>query len=234
MEGGWNPDDATRSPACRASRSEGAFHPDSSVVFSQKEYSFNNIQLTGEVVSKKLDAQEVERWIVANYPTAVNSTCGLHVHMSFPSSLSYSLLMTPNFTTFLCNELRNWGIVSEIPPDHCLWSRLNGESEYCRAVYYGDKQAFHKKKDYNREREGSRYTVVNYTYNMYRTIEVRVLPMMPTPKLSVSAVMEVLRLTNKFLYMEGIGRLKPIHVNIPSTPELGLIVEKEFTTPCVS
>ena len=157
----------------------------------------------GEIVSPPMEATEptVTDFVTANYPTAVNDTCGLHVHMSFKHRLNYQRLMTPEFTKAMVVGLREWAEQEKLPKGHPLWPRLlDPDHRHCAHIYCGEEQSKQVSKDYqSRGKAHSRYTAINYCYNQHQTVECRLLSMMDTPEQAVRAVMEVLRITNRFL-----------------------------------
>lgn len=152
-----------------------------------------------EVGNNKLDMTKVGAWIRQFYPSKVNASCGLHTHMSFKHAGHYQLLMIPEYQATVIEYLGRWAKEKGLKPDHPIWPRLRGENKYCRLDYFADSQAAMTTKVYNRERPGNRYTAINYSFNQHGTIECRVLPMMEDAETAVSAVEEILRITNACL-----------------------------------
>lgn len=155
----------------------------------------------GEIVSKPLPVGQVAAWVRKCYPEHVNKTCGLHVHMSFEHKLNYSRLMTPDFTPYMVNAIREFGHKESLPDDHALWPRVNEPNHpHCAHIYLGDKQAIVGVKDYrSRGKEYSRYTFLNYCEKFHKTIECRGLCMFTDAEQAVRAIMCVLDSTNAFL-----------------------------------
>lgn len=162
----------------------------------------------GEIPSPKLAMEEVEKFILDCYPSHVNATCGLHVHMSFLHRLNYQRLMTPEFGRAMIAALLKWAQEEELPKDHPIWDRVtNPKHQHCSHEYLGDKQVHLRKKDYNsRGTTHSRYTAINYCYSLQKadgtplnTVECRLLPMMETAPQAVRGVKVVLNQTNRFL-----------------------------------
>lgn len=137
-----------------------------------------------------------------NHPQKVNHTCGMHVHMSFDSLWYYQLLMVPEYQITMIEYLTRWAKDNKFKDTHHIWARLRGESQYCRNEFWPDIQSGTKRKDFNHDRPGHRYTHVHYC-GRQRTIEIRTLPMMDKVKLAVSAVQEVISITNACLYVLG-------------------------------
>lgn len=147
--------------------------------------------------------------ITRNHPHKINSTCGMHVHMSFESLLHYGLLMVPEYQETMLVYLTKWAkkqVNSKGQPlfndDHYIWARLRGESEFCRKNFWPDAQAATKRKGFDRNAKGNRYTVIHYC-GRQNTVECRVLPMMATPRHAVGAVQEVIDITNACIYILG-------------------------------
>jgi len=161
----------------------------------------HKIPQVGEIVSPILEVPEVEDYIRTNYPNIVNETCGLHVHMSFKYKLNYQRLMTEDYTRKMVVGLIDWAKRNDLPKDHPLWPRLmKPNHNHCAHVYLGDNQVTIAGKDYNsRGTNYSRYTAINYCWAQHKTVECRLLSMFDTADQAVSAVGEVIRITNLFL-----------------------------------
>lgn len=52
----------------------------------------------GELPSPPMEVKKFPLWMTKYYPSHVNDTCGLHVHMSFKSALHYQRLMIPEYS----------------------------------------------------------------------------------------------------------------------------------------
>lgn len=157
----------------------------------------------GELVSEPLEVKKVEDWILKMYPAQLNDTCGLHVHQSFENKMNYQRLMDPSFPATIIACMTDWAKRVDLPKTNSLWNRLKGGSEYCQHTFHADEQAGTVAKDYDKTRNGHRYTVINYCFARNQTVECRLLPMMPTPELGASAVGEIIKVTNAFLVATG-------------------------------
>lgn len=137
----------------------------------------------GEICSAPLHSLAVVmRWVEKNYPSSVNSSCGLHVHISLKSNLSYSRLMSLEFYNFFLSRVETWGKEREILSTLPFWSRLKGANSYCRKTFAPDNQANKTSKD------PWRYTHLNYCFALHSTIECRVFPMFKNKSLAVEAI----------------------------------------------
>lgn len=154
----------------------------------------NKLQ-TGELQSEPMEVRKVQSWMEQSYPSHVNDTCGLHVHMSFKSALHYMWLMRPEFQETMKEYVKQWAIDEGIPKTHPLFFRLKGSNTYCRDEFHADGQAARTKKSYDHGGP-SRYTMINYPHGLHGTIEARLLPMFDTVDLAVKAVSRVLDVTN--------------------------------------
>lgn len=155
--------------------------------------------LTGELPSEPLEPSKFVAWMKKFYPSHVNETCGLHVHMSFESALHYQRLMTPAYQGTVVRYLTDWAKEEGLPSSHPIWSRLKGESRYCQLKYFADAQAQTRSKSYDQSRPGHRYTAINYPFLQHGTVEVRILPMMENVDQGIRSVQRVLDITNAFL-----------------------------------
>lgn len=146
----------------------------------------------GELPSPKLRPREVPGWIIANHPTSVNRTCGMHVHISVKKAAMYDKLIDPRLTEFILKRLEEWGKKAPIKNKN-FWSRIRGENSFCKKVFAPEGQIN------NPGKSGDRYTVINYTWRRFGTIECRVLPAFQTPIISAKAVLQVVDAIEDFL-----------------------------------
>lgn len=166
----------------------------------------------GELVSKPLTLDKVEKWIKTCYPQHINETCGLHVHLSFGLHLNYMRLMSEEFATqYIIGAVRDWATKEGLPTNHPQWNRLIPNHpwtlEHCAHLYLGDAQAKMKKKDWHsRGKAYSRYTFVNYcagqhggTKGSTGTVEIRGFSMPPTAPQAYRAVLTVVDAVNRWL-----------------------------------
>ena len=188
LEGGW--DSKIRRPWNEVSRDGGVIRDGSIRGIDPAQY------FIGELPSKPLSVAELLSWMRQWYPDVVNESCGMHVHMSFGSALLYQKLMTPDFMDTICDSFLMWAKEKKFPDTHHFITRLTGGSVYCQRRFSADKQVQRTRKEYDREQEGNRYTIVNYPFRLTGTIEVRVLPMMDNADLAVDAVTHLIKLTN--------------------------------------
>ena len=186
--------------------------------------------IKGEIVSKPLPIEKIEEWVRHAYPQHVNETCGLHVHMSFHYRSNYARLMTPDFTPFIVEKVKQFCKTENITQDHPQWKRvLNKDHPHCAHQYLAEGQVKMTRKDYeSRGKPYSRYTFVNYCAGQHNpagggTVEIRGLAMFDTAEQAIRAIMTVVNGTNEFLSKIR-HREKPARVFIKTRPE----VRQEF------
>jgi hypothetical protein len=153
----------------------------------------------GELGIGPLTLEEWSKWLKVNYPQKVNASCGMHVHLQLATSLAYSRLMNPSYPATVIAYMSKWSKGEGLAKDHPIWPRLKGKSVYCQHLYMADEQIRNTGKDHNRERNGHRYTVINYCHGRYGTIECRLLPMMQTADQAQRIIQEFIDVTNGFL-----------------------------------
>jgi hypothetical protein len=163
----------------------------------------------GEIPSPPLKLDHWEAWLRSHYPPFVNDTCGMHVHQSYDTSLTYQRLMTPQYPKTVLEEFKKWAKEKGYPEKHPLMLRLYGEgkagtpSEFCQPIFQADEQARRTEKRYNHFEPGHRYTVMNYCWGMgnRQTIECRLLPMFEEVNVAIEAILKLLAITNSFLFV---------------------------------
>lgn len=153
----------------------------------------------GEISSPPLVPAMMGEWIKKHYPHTINDSCGLHIHISFASCERYSTLMDIRYHDTLVHYLTKWAKAEGFPSGHPIYGRLNGESIYCQKKFWPDKQVLQREKIYDKQKEGHRYTILNYCHGLLGTMEVRVLPMMDTPQQATRALNLVCDITNACL-----------------------------------
>ncbi len=153
----------------------------------------------GEFPSEILELQKYPLWMSKNYPSHVNHTCGMHVHMSFNKAFHYCRLMVPEYPQTIVIYMAKWAMDEKLPANHPIWDRLRGKNEFCKLEFFPDEQAKQSRKIYDHAMKGHRYTVINYCHAKTSTLECRLLPMMDTAEQGIRAVKRVLDITNACL-----------------------------------
>ena len=154
----------------------------------------------GELPSQAMARGQLANWMRTFYPSHVNETCGMHMHMSFGRPLTYQRLMTPVYPATVIRHMTRWAQKEALASTHPLWPRLRGESEYCQHVFNADDQVkWTGGKDYDHHRKGHRYSVVAYRWPTHQTVEIRLLPMFEKWDQALRAIEEQLNITEAFL-----------------------------------
>lgn len=165
-----------------------------------------------------------KRWLTKMYPQHLNESCGMHVHMSFRTALTYQRLMSPKYPATIVAYVKQWALNEPtINADHCIWGRLAGNSAYCQHVFHADEQVKSPGKDFDQRRVGHRYTVINYCWRN-STLECRLLPMMPNVEVAAKAIQEIVDITNGYLIATR-AREKTMSAGLEYDP--GLDVKEE-------
>ena len=143
---------------------------------------------------------EAEQSIRLHYPEKINRTCGLHVHLSFPTPGHYSAIMSERFENFLHARLMRYGRKKNFSPDGQFFQRLAGRNTYCKSRYT-DWRAMTQATANHKSEE--RYAFLNYCYGLHRTVEVRVLPAFSRPLSAIRAIQYTVETFEKFLSLPG-------------------------------
>jgi hypothetical protein len=171
---------------------------DGSVFRNRKPVGYN----VGELPLSPIVPAALPNVLRHHYPHKVNSTCGMHVHMSFSTLWHYNLLMVPEYQETIVHYVTLWAKKEKFKDDHHIWARLRGESEFCLKEFWPDIQASTKRKTHSMGALGHRYTMIHYC-GRQMTIECRLLPMMAKTDQAIRAIQLVIDITNACLYMLG-------------------------------
>ena len=150
----------------------------------------------GEMVSKPLRIDEIEKFIMDFNPDYINKTCGSHVHISFTNELSYSMIMTLEFYEYFKKEMVKFGHdVLKLPNDHDYFTRFRGVY-YCKDQFIPECQ-----KNIHRSYDHDRYTIINYCYHVRnrKTAEFRVISAFDDPTQLKQVVRKMYNLINEYL-----------------------------------
>lgn len=153
-----------------------------------------------ELPSPPLEPASMEEWMRKCWPQVIDAHCGMHVHISFQTSLAYSRVVREEYPGTIVKLFREWSTEERLPADHPIWDRLDGKSIYCQHVFHGDEQLKNVSKDRDQRRKGHRYTVVNFAWGRgIPTAETRLLPMFEDVEQGIRAMRFLIDITNKFL-----------------------------------
>lgn len=156
--------------------------------------------MVNELPSPPLEPDAMAKWMRANWPQIIDETCGMHVHVSFKTSLAYSKVVREEYPGTIVEYFKRWAENERIPKSNPIWPRLEGKSTYCQHMFFGDLQIANTRKDHDKVRKGHRYTVVNFCWGRgIPTAECRLLPMFEDVEQGIRAMREVVNITNRFL-----------------------------------
>jgi len=163
---------------------------------------FNDRVDAGEIVTRPHALLKgLQDETVLLYPDKVNETCGFHIHASF-SVLDSALLTEPAFFDHFKDRWQAWGEEHDKAMGDSsawFWARLKNKRpagvtrNYCEMK----NAAVAQLKDSNQDH---RYTALNFSaWHKYKTVECRLLPMMPSAELAVDAIAELGSIYNDYL-----------------------------------
>ena len=152
----------------------------------------------GELPIGAVQPVAIKKLLAKYYPDLTDSTCGMHVHMSFENAFQYSVLEVPEYQETMVEYLHRWALEENLTSTHPIWPRLAGKNEFCRKEFWPDMQVSTTRKDWDHNRKGHRYTMIHYCGRL-ATIECRILPMMENAEIAFRAVDRVRQVTNACL-----------------------------------
>lgn len=168
-------------------------------------------QAAGEVSSEPMNLEKLSEWVYKNYPDYMNSSCGLHVHVSLKSNTDYIKLMSRDFQSYFLKKMEEWGKKTGLSDRHLFWARLLGYNNFCRKQHRPDEQILLAQKQDRDER----YTQINYCYKMHKTIECRLFPMFKYSRVAMSAILAFIDCVESYLdEHREVEEFKPITIEI--------------------
>ena len=136
----------------------------------------------GEVCSPPMTIDDVFTWIDKNTPTTINETCGTHIHISFNKITDYLRCMETSFFNHFLDWMDIWGKTIGLHSSHLYWDRLKGNNRFCIKKFDPKSQIYLKNKG------GTRQTLLNFPYEIHKTIECRLFPAFESSDLYKKAV----------------------------------------------
>lgn len=152
----------------------------------------------GEFVSRPEVPSAIFPWLDAHYPDEddINSSCGMHVHTSFRKMRHYAQFMDEHFFEYFKRRMKAWGQripISRTGHGANFWNRLAGHNDFCNDMLCPERQIYHSNKN------GERYTMLNFAWSRYGTIECRLFPMFKKAHIAKAAVQELLATYEDYL-----------------------------------
>lgn len=142
-----------------------------------------------EFKTKPGNLRETIEQVIALFPDETDSSCGMHVHMSFPQDC-LTLLNTKAFFEFFWKRWEAWGTTMNLAPNGEFFKRLRGDNDYCMPNE-DVRVTMHN---------GERYEQLNFNaWTGHKTLECRLLPMFRRSSLAVAAIQELVAIYEDFL-----------------------------------
>jgi hypothetical protein len=198
FEGGWDKRCIKPGDPAKSSREnrEAGLHNYGCNCLAEKNVHDGSVSCSGswngEVPIGPNDPKEIDD-MFQYYPEYGNRSCGLHVHVSFKRQYYYRRLMDPAFYEHFKTELKAWGERHGVKNSN-FYSRLRGDCHYCKDEWLMEQQVA------TTDKAGCRYAILNFCYNLHKTLEVRVLPYFKSPETAKQAVLAVLNIICDWLY----------------------------------
>jgi hypothetical protein len=134
-------------------------------------------------------ARVASQALVDFYPDETDTSCGMHVHVSF-DALDITMLNSPSFFAYFKRRWTEWGNRMNLSPRSAFFNRLNGNNDFCLPA---------TETPYAISRM-DRYAQLNFSsFGEHGTVECRLLPMFYRASLGVSAVSELVDIYETFL-----------------------------------
>ncbi len=172
-----------------------------------------------------LEPEEVPSWLAKHWPHQSDQRCGMHVHVSVRDPSYYAELATLGAYEFILAELERWGKREELTQNHLFWHRmgLRGDSNlnrFCRRVFDPTSQMKVKNKNGHDERRA----ILNYCWDMHKTLECRVFPMFAEgPEVAARGAMAFVKACEDILHLRAAKfgesldmRVTPMRRKVPS------------------
>jgi hypothetical protein len=128
---------------------------------------------TAEIKSKVYKIEEIPEMLEfvkkAMTLIKVNSSCGLHFHISFENVINYYKLFNYEFVKFFQEKIKE-KFTSEKEKERLSsrWCQFYRDESHFKSIKREQLKAFHK---------NERYYAINYNaYNLYKTVEFRIFP----------------------------------------------------------
>ena len=140
--------------------------------------------------------RDLINYLQDNYPDVHDSTCGMHIHISFKSKKAYMTLINSKFKDELMLFYSNWLDENKINEDSRAYQRLRNNT-YCENSF--------RKEDietqlYARDKDSSvRYRVLNYCFSLHNTIELRFLNIFDKKEISSKCVKAIIKFIDSYI-----------------------------------
>jgi hypothetical protein len=196
VEGGWICQDGYRGGNIASHNHSIIF--DRSVQFRRRprnteEAELQNSFVAGEINSPAYtDFSEINQFLNLYWPDQTNASCGFHIHASFKSEDYYNLLMDDEFYLLFKKELPI--IEHKLKLGAITKRRIAGKNRFCKDEWNPSRQKRAEEKYHP-----YRYSMINFCWNLHRTVEVRVFSAHIPMEKSFHLVRWWVNIINKFL-----------------------------------
>jgi hypothetical protein len=137
-----------------------------------------------------INRREAPAWIKKHWPIAQDERCGMHAHVSVINpAVNYGRLQSREFFDLLLKNLEEWGAKAIPDRENIFWYRMGvhgdgPKNRFCRRIF--DPSTQMKLKD---KTDNSRRALLNYCWEMHKTLECRVWPVFAEgPEVAASSV----------------------------------------------
>lgn len=179
--------------ACESARNKGVdWTPDGSIMYTRTGAAMEFRTVPGKL-------SQALRQLSEFYPDETDSSCGLHVHVSFKSPTHITQLHTREFLEYFDRRWREWGRERGFGPFSQFMRRLEGHNDFCRS----NLADFTETQDMLDVR---RYKQLNFTsWHAHKTVECRLLPMFRETKHAIAAVSFLIEIYEDW-FMQDLAR----------------------------
>lgn len=172
----------------------------------------------GEISSPPMKPSELYDFIMDEeiYPSRINASCGMHVHLSTFDINDFALLAEVDYNELFQKEMVTIGKDLNLPASHSYWKRVSGSNTFCSGEFNPWGQM--RQQAPSAIRGAGRYTQLNFqAFSKHGTLENRTFPMFQRRSDAKKAVSRYLEFTEKYLVDNEKKKIVelPIEVDIP-------------------
>jgi len=242
VEGGWICQDGYRGGNLAANGQAIVF--DRSVRFRRRARNMEEVALDDTFVAGEINSpaystfNEIGQFLNLYWPDQTNASCGFHVHASFKSELFYNALMHNDFYTLFKGELSR--IEQKLKLGAITKRRIAGKNRFCKDEWNPERQKRAEEKYHP-----YRYAMINFCWNVHRTVEVRVFSAHIQMEKSFHLVKWWVDIINRFLETQikpevvkqeqerivPVRRTRPVTRRFADTLSLDPFAEQELQEP---
>jgi hypothetical protein len=160
-----------------------------------------------EIQTKPGTLAEALRQLARWYPDESDTSCGMHVHVSFQDHADISLLTHPEFMKYFTARWEAWGARMGLSEHSNFFKRLRGDNDFCEP---------NSESDLRNPWRADRYRQLNFlAWDEHKTVECRLLPMFQNARYGLAAVTELLSIYEDWLGGEYVNATPAVEVPLP-------------------